>query len=878
MSKDAPAAASNELQPVPIDLHTPQLTLRAILTGMVLGGLLSVCNIYAGLTIGWGMNMSITSAILAYGFWHTMHLAFGARPWSILENNINQTAGTAAAAVSSAGLVAGIPALALLAPEKNLPWLHLSIWTFSVCLVGIAIAVGMRKQLIITDKLPFPTGIATAATLREIHSQGAEAMLKVVALLGAAVVASAMFVLKYVHVIASWSPASWSMGGYPLKSLTFSLNPSLLMYGVGIIVGLRTTTWLLFGSILGWLVIAPPLIRQNYIRLTISEPLPMLPQGVVLPPEPEGYAKYNSDKKQLEWKGQMSEAERERLLAMSSDPLFQQAIARFYVRSQSAVRVPVSMPAGVSLNKLLVEYDADSGMLKAKSGISAADRAALLNASADPAWRDAVEKLSANFQYETTRPLVFSRAVPRMPSGFGLPQKWTGFVRYDRSKGKLSVMGRLPDEALAESMTHIDQALSQHPARKADIEKFRASLVELHRESASPLLGAVDATALTPLVRYDAARQHLTSRGVLSKGDEESAVAAAGSNEIIIAGMKSLSAASKYQPAQANFADVVAWLLWPGVALMVVSSIVSFGFSWRSIARTFTSRRPSDGDVDDDVPSQHLVSNQLWLIGILVAGILSVTLQMIYFDITWWAASIGVLLSFALALVAGRVAGETNTTPVGAMGKVTQLVFGAIAPGNPAPNLMAATVTGGAASKCAELLFDLKAGRLVGASPKYQTFAQVCGALAGATIGTFGYLMLLPNPKDQLFSEPFTAPAVTTWKAVAELFMIGFKAIPEGTPMAIIIACAFGVLLPVLEKVLPRKAAAFVPSPAAIGLSFVIQGDVAVAMFLGAAIAALVSNIYPDWSKRFLVTLAAGMVAGDSLSGAGVSLYEFTKL
>ncbi|MBL8879441.1 MAG: OPT/YSL family transporter [Phycisphaerales bacterium] len=878
MSKDSPAPASNELQAVPIDLHTPQLTIRAVLTGMVLGGLLSVCNIYAGLTIGWGMNMSITSAILAYGFWHTMHLAFHTRPWSILENNINQTAGTAAAAVSSAGLVAGIPALSLLAPEKTLPWIHLSIWTFSVCLVGIAIAVGMRKQLIITDKLPFPTGIATAATLREIHSQGAEAMRKVVALLGAAVVASAMFVLKYTHVIASWAPTSWHVSGFSLKSLTFSLNPSLLMYGVGIIVGLRTTTWLILGSILGWLVLAPPLIRQNYIRLTISEPLPMLPEGIVLPPEPEGYAKYNTDKKQLEWKGQMSDAERARLLAMSDDPLFRQAIERFYVRSQLSVRVPLSLPASTSTGALPVEYDSASGMLKAKNGLTAADRTALLDASPDPVWRDAVTRLHASFQYETTRPLVFSRVVPRMPAGFGLPQKWTGFMRYERSKGKLSVMGRLPEQALADGMTHVDEALRQHPSHQTDIEKFRTALVELQQESAAPLLSAVGLVDLTPLVRYNPADQRLTARGVLAKSDEDAAIAAASGNATLVAGVKSVSAASKYQPAQATFADVVAWLLWPGVALMVVSSIVSFGFSWRSIARTFSARRSAEGDVGDDVPAQHLVSNKLWLIGILVAGILSVALQMIYFEITWWAASIGVVLSFALALVAGRVAGETNTTPVGAMGKVTQLVFGAIAPGSPAPNLMAATVTGGAASKCAELLFDLKAGRLVGASPKYQTFAQVCGALAGATIGTAGYLLLLPNPKDQLFSEPFTAPAVTTWKAVAELFMIGFKAIPEGTPTAIVIACAFGVLLPVLEKILPKKAAAFVPSPAAIGLSFVIQGDVAVAMFLGAAIAALISKAYPDWSKRFLVTLAAGMVAGDSMSGAGVALYEFTKL
>ena len=42
----------------PLDLESPQLTLRAVLTGMLLGGTLSLCNVYMGLKIGWGFNMS----------------------------------------------------------------------------------------------------------------------------------------------------------------------------------------------------------------------------------------------------------------------------------------------------------------------------------------------------------------------------------------------------------------------------------------------------------------------------------------------------------------------------------------------------------------------------------------------------------------------------------------------------------------------------------------------------------------------------------------------------------------------------------------------------------------------------------------------------
>lgn len=882
MSKDAPStpAVAAETAIPPLDLHTPQLTLRAVLTGMLLGGLLSVCNIYSGLTIGWGLNMSITSAILAYGFWHTAHSIFGSRPWSLLENNINQTAASAAAMVSSAGLVAGIPALTLL-DGTQLGYIHLALWIFSICLVGIVVGVGMRKQLIVKEKLPFPTGIASATTLREIHAQGAEALRKVAALLVAAVVAASMFSLKQLAILASWAPKVM-IGGFPVKSLTFSLNPSMLMYGVGIIVGIRTATWLLLGSILAWLVIAPPLIHKNYIRLTVSEPLPSLPAGVVLPPEPEGFARYNADKKQLEWKGQMSMAERDALLEKSTDVRFRESVLRMYLRSQRALTAPLaSLPGGVDLAGKPVKYLPEQRALRAVRGLTETDRAELHNLSDDPDWRAALDALYRLFEYETTRGLVISSDAPRMPPWFGVPPQWTGYIRYERLKNRLTVHGKLPDEALRDTLALLEEDARLHPSAAELLEQFRQIIIELHRRSAVPLMELENdaPVMLTPSVRYDPNQQTLTARGILTAAHEKE-LAESLNNPVLAASAAELRRATDFTASQANFADVVAWLLWPGVALMVVSSLVSFAFSWRSILRTFQKRKPSDAaeQEESDVPAEHLVSNRIWLIGTVIAMALSIALQMAYFGISWWTAVIGLFFTFILALVAGRVAGETNTVPVGAMGKVTQLVFGAIAPQQPAPNLMAATVTGGAASACSDLLFDMKTGRLVGASPKFQAIAQVCGALAGALMGTAGYMILLPNPRDQLFTEPYTAPAVTTWKAVAELFMIGFSAIPEGTPLAILIASGFGVLLPILDKVLPKKAAMFVPSPAAVGLSFVIMGDVAVAMFLGAVVALLASKAFPKWSSRFLITIAAGFVAGDSLSGAGSSLYEFTKL
>jgi len=112
-----------------------------------------------------------------------------------------------------------------------------------------------------------------------------------------------------------------------------------------------------------------------------------------------------------------------------------------------------------------------------------------------------------------------------------------------------------------------------------------------------------------------------------------------------------------------------------------------------------------------------------------------------------------VLLTFMLALVAARVSGEVNVTPVTAMGKVTQLTFAIIAPASPASNLMAANVTGGSDGLCADMMHDLKTGKMLGADPRPQYIAQICGVFAGALVGCSGYLILIPDPVNQLFTE-----------------------------------------------------------------------------------------------------------------------------
>ena len=161
------------------------LTLRAIASGMLIGALLTPCNIYSGLKIGWSFNISIIALLLSAGFWALLTRAGLSRHLGAGEANITQTAASSSANIISGGLVAPIPALAMIT-GTNMPPMQLVIWVFAVSFLGIWVAWYLRASLLLRADLPFPTGRATAETLLEIFNQGREAALKLRVLLSSA--------------------------------------------------------------------------------------------------------------------------------------------------------------------------------------------------------------------------------------------------------------------------------------------------------------------------------------------------------------------------------------------------------------------------------------------------------------------------------------------------------------------------------------------------------------------------------------------------------------------------------------------------------------------------------------------------------------------
>ncbi len=309
-------------------------------------------------------------------------------------------------------------------------------------------------------------------------------------------------------------------------------------------------------------------------------------------------------------------------------------------------------------------------------------------------------------------------------------------------------------------------------------------------------------------------------------------------------------------PRASWFGVMVEWLLWPGVSLMVAATLGSFLLRFiRREARSAHPLKLIDGS-QPDVKTR--------LAGLLVASALAVLLQVLLFEVSLAMAVIAVPMAFALAAVAARVVGETGIPPIGAIGKVSQLGFGLMAPGQVVTNLMTANAAGGAAGQCADLLNDFKAGQRIGATPRFQVLAQGLGVLTGSLAGSLVYLMLVPDPAATLITDEWPAPAVATWKAVAEALQHGFESVPASARLAMLVGGMAGIIMALLERSRYRP---WLPSAPALGLAFVIPASISVMMCFGAIVATLLHQFAPRWHTRFLVAAASGLVAGESIAG-----------
>jgi uncharacterized oligopeptide transporter (OPT) family protein len=328
--------------------------------------------------------------------------------------------------------------------------------------------------------------------------------------------------------------------------------------------------------------------------------------------------------------------------------------------------------------------------------------------------------------------------------------------------------------------------------------------------------------------------------------------------------------------AQPGYRGIVSWVLWPSTAMMVSSGLLSFGLKWRTVLRAFGGLGRLVGGTaapEHDDPLAHIEVPSSWfVVGTLASGAACVLLGHWLFGITWWMGILAVLVTFFLSIVAARATGETDITPIGAMGKITQLMYGVVAPSNITTNLMTASITSGAASHAADLLTDLKSGYLLGGNPRKQTISQLFGVIAGTIVSVPAYLFVVQRDPTRLGSEALPAPSAKVWAGVAELLAEGIDALPEGALAAIAVGAVLGIVLTLLEELGPKKWRPWLPSTTGLGIAGVIPAFNSFAMFAGALLAWLFARVRPKDAETYTVPLSSGLIAGESLMGVAIIL------
>lgn len=323
------------------------------------------------------------------------------------------------------------------------------------------------------------------------------------------------------------------------------------------------------------------------------------------------------------------------------------------------------------------------------------------------------------------------------------------------------------------------------------------------------------------------------------------------------------------------------WGLWAGSAMMVSAGLTSFAFQWKSLARAFGSfgKVFSKQAPRGDDPLEAIEVPTSWFAaGTLVGGGGCMIIMHAVWGVPYHWGVVAIGFAFVLSLVACRATGETDITPIGAMGKITQLFYGVTMPQNAIANLMTAGVTAGAAGSSADLLTDLKSGYLLGANPRKQTIAQALGIVAGTLVVVPVWYVLVPDASAiGAESKNFPAPAAEVWAAVAKLLSQGLSSLHPTILVGMGVGAAVGVLLPVLEKVTP-KLRPYIPSATGIGLACVIGFADSMAFLFGAVAAHLYAKRSPADAERYVIPVSSGIIAGESIMGIVIALLGAFKL
>lgn len=236
---------------IPPEKITPEFTATSLIMGILLAIIFGAANAYLGLRVGMTVSASIPAAVISMGVIRVIM-----KKDSILESNMVQTIGSAGESLA-AGAIFTLPVLFLWAEDglMDTPGI-LTIGLIALCggVLGVLFMVPLRNALIVKEHgvLPYPEGTACAEVLLAGEEGGASAK---TVFLGMGLAALFKFIVDGFKIIPGVITA-------PIKALKteFSAEVYPALIGVGYICGIKISSYMFAGGIIGWFVLIPAII------------------------------------------------------------------------------------------------------------------------------------------------------------------------------------------------------------------------------------------------------------------------------------------------------------------------------------------------------------------------------------------------------------------------------------------------------------------------------------------------------------------------------------------------------------------------------------------------------------------------------------------
>jgi len=222
----------------------PEITIKAVVLGVLLSIVLAAANAYLGLFAGMTVSASIPAAVVSMAV-----LRFFRRS-NILENNIVQTAASAGESLA-AGVIFTLPALVILNYWTDFDFIWVTVIAGFGGLLGVLFTIPLRRALIVEDKLKFPEGIATAEVLESGQRGGQD-----IKYIAQAAAAAGLFKLG-ASGLRIWAEVFETARRLGSTIAYFGSNLSPALLSVGYIVGLNIAVLIFLGGLINWLIAIP---------------------------------------------------------------------------------------------------------------------------------------------------------------------------------------------------------------------------------------------------------------------------------------------------------------------------------------------------------------------------------------------------------------------------------------------------------------------------------------------------------------------------------------------------------------------------------------------------------------------------------------------